>query len=169
MLKAIAQRCSCRAYTDTPPTEEEIATIVEAGMKAPSGMNVRPWHIVVVTDQQTREKLAQTHQWSFFCAQSPVVFAVCGDEQASDHWWAEDCAAVIENMLIQATDLGLGTCWIGIRGSETRGYDREDYIREVLGIPAEIRVSGLIACGHPAKEPQVKPAGPMENVHRNGW
>jgi len=169
MLKAIAERYSCRAYSDKPVSEADIDTIVEAGMKAPSGMNLRPWHIVVVTDPDTRAKLSETHQWSFFCAQSPVVFAVCGDDEASDHWWCEDCAAVIENMLIQAADLGLGTCWIGIRGSDSRGFDREDYIRAVLDIPDEIRVSGLIACGYAAKEPQVKPAGPMENVHRETW
>ncbi len=169
MLKAIAERYSCRSYSDEPVSEEEIGEIVAAGMRAPSGMNVRPWHIIVVRDAGLREKLAQTHEWSFFCAASPVVFAVCGDEGASDHWWLEDCAAVTENILLQAADFGLGTCWVGIRGSDQRGHDREEYIREVLDIPEEIRVSAIIACGHPDKPARPKPAGPMENVHYDTW
>lgn len=169
MIKAIAERYSCRSYDDEPVSDEAVSEIVEAGMRAPSGMNVRPWHIVVVRDPQLRAQLARVHQYAGFCAQSPVVFAVCGDEQASDHWWLEDCAAVIENMLLQATDLGLGTCWIGIRGSEERGCEREDIVRDILGIPEHIRVSALISCGHPAEAGKPKPAGPMENVHHDRW
>ena len=169
MSKAIAERYSCRAYSDKAVTDEDVAEIVEAGMHAPSGMNVRPWHIVVVRDDKLRAELANVHQYASFCAQSPVVFVVCGDEVASDHWWLEDCSAVIENMLLQAADLGLGTCWIGIRGSDERGYDLEATVRQILDIPDHIRVSALISCGHPASAGKSKPAGPMENVHHDGW
>ncbi len=169
MIKAITERYSCRAYSDKPVGEEEVAEIVEAGMRAPSGMNVRPWHIVVVRDDRLRGELADVHQYAGFCAQSPVVFVVCGDAVASDHWWLEDCAAVTENMLLQATELGLGTCWIGIRGSDERGYDREATVRQLLGIPDHIRVSALISCGYPASAGKPKAAGPMENVHHDGW
>lgn len=169
MLKAIAERYSCRSYTDAPVSEEAVTEIVRAGMRAPSGMNVRPWHIIVVRDPDLRAQLAQVHQYSGFCAQSPVVFAVCGDAQASSHWWQEDCAAAIQNMLMQATDLGLGTCWIGIRGGEERGYEREDAVRKVLEVPDHIRILALISCGHPASPGTPKPAGPMEQVHYDGW
>ncbi len=169
MNKAIAERYSCRAYSDEPVSKADIDEIVKAGMRAPSGMNARPWHIIIVRDQALRYKLSQTHQYASFCAQSPVVFVVCGDPEASDHWWQEDCAAVIENMLLQAADLELGTCWIGIRGSEKRGYDREEYVKRVISAPDNIRVSGIIACGHAASAPNPKPAGPMENIHHDQW
>lgn len=169
VIKAIAERYSCRAYSDKPVSDEAVGEIVEAGMHAPSGMNVRPWHIVVVRDPELRAQLGQVHQYAGFCAQSPVVFAVCGDEQASEHWWLEDCAAVIQNMLLQASELGLGTCWIGIRGSEERGYEHEDTVRRILGIPDHIRVSGLISCGYPASPGTPKSAGPMEQVHHDRW
>ncbi len=169
MIKAIAERYSCRSYSDKDVSEETVNEIVTAGMRAPSGMNVRPWHIIVVRDAGLRGQLSEVHQYAGFCAQSPVVFAICGDEQASDHWWLEDCAAVTENMLLQAAELGLGTCWIGIRGSEKRGHDREAVVREILGIPDHIRVSALISCGYPTSAGKPKAAGPMENVHHDGW
>lgn len=169
MIPAIENRYSCRSYKSDPVSDEDVQEIVEAGLNAPSGVNHRPFHVVVVRDEQTREKLAQTHQYSGFCADSPVVFVVCGDEQKSEHWWPEDCAALIENMLLQAQDLGLGTCWIGIRGGETRGYDRENHVRAVIGAPDEIRISALISCGYPDGTPNPKPPGPMENVHHESW
>lgn len=169
MIDAIKNRYSCRSYSSDPVSDEDVQQIVEAGLHAPSGVNYRPFHIVVVRDQGTREKLSQTHEYASFCADSPVVFVVCGDEEQSEHWWPEDCAAVIENMLLQATDLGLGTCWIGIRGGETRGYDRENHVREVIGAPDEIRISALISCGYPDGTPSPKPPGPMENVHHDSW
>ncbi|MFO7946404.1 MAG: nitroreductase family protein [Armatimonadota bacterium] len=169
MIKAIEERYSCRSYSSDPVSDEDVQEIVEAGMNAPSGVNHRPWHVVVVRDEETRKKLSQTHQYAGFCAESPVVFAVCGDETESEHWWREDCAALIENMLLQATDLGLGTCWIGILGSEQRGHDREEHVRKTLGIPDHIRVSALVSCGYPARPGKPKPPGPMDNVHHEEW
>lgn len=169
MIEAIENRYSCRSYKSDPVSEEDVDKIVRAGLNAPSGVNHRPFHIVVVRDQNTREKLAETHKYAGFCAESPVVFVVCGDESESQHWWPEDCAAVIENMLLQATDLDLGTCWIGIRGGEERGYDREEHVREVIGAPEGIRISAMISCGYPADSPNPKPPGPMENVHHESW
>jgi nitroreductase len=143
--------------------------LVRAALCAPSGNNARPWHIIVVRDIEKRKALAQTHRWAFFCADSPVVIAVCADEQKSPHWWPEDCAAAIENVLIQATAMGLGTCWVGVRGSQERGMEREEHVSAVLGLPSNIRVSALIAVGFPAAQPQPKGPGPMEAVHYEGW
>ncbi len=172
MLDAIRQRCSVRAYTDEPVSEEDLQAVLEAALCAPTANNVRPWHIVVVTDAERREKLAGVHQWARFCAQAPVVLAFCADADRQPHWWVEDSCAALENALIQATALGLGTCWIGIRsgdGSSGPGPEREELVREALGIPAHIRVLGLVSLGHPAGEPKPKPPGPMDVVHRESW
>lgn len=172
MLEAIAKRCSVRAYTGEPVAEEELQQVLEAALAAPSANNVRPWHIVVVTDESTREKLAQVHQWAGFCAQSPVVLVFCADAQRQPHWWIEDTSAAVENALIQATALGLGTCWIGIRGGEDdggHGPEREEYVRAVLDLPEHIRVLALVTLGHPAAESRPKPAGPMTAIHREAW
>lgn len=173
MLDAIRERCSVRTYTDEPVAEEDLQAILEAALCAPTANNVRPWHIVVVTDAAKRRTLAEVHQWARFCAQSPVVLVFCADADRQPHWWIEDTCAALENALIQAAALGLGTCWIGIRGGEAGaagpGPEREDYVREALGIPPHIRVLGLVSLGHPAGEPTPKPPGPMDAVHHESW
>ena len=169
MLEAIAKRASCRSYKPDPVPDEMIDELVKAALSAPSGNDARPWHIIVVKDAERRKALSEVHKWAFFCAESPVVLVICGDPKKSPHWWIEDCSAATENVLIQATALGLGTCWVGIRGSEERGYDREQKVREICGIPDDIRVECLISVGWPAEQPKPKGPGPMDAVHYETW
>jgi nitroreductase len=169
MLDAIAARCSVRSYKTDPVSESDLSTILEAAFCAPSANNGRPWHIIVVTDADKRRALSTVHQWAGFCAQAPVVLAVCGDETISPHWWIEDCSAATENVLVQAAALGLGTCWIGIRGDREKGLEREDMVREVLGLPPHIRCLCLISLGYPASELRTKDPGGLEHVHREQW
>jgi nitroreductase len=169
MLEAIAKRASCRAYKPDPVPEEMVQELVRAALSAPSGNNARPWHLIVVRDPEKRQALSKTHPWAFFCADSPVVIVVAADPRKSEHWWIEDCSAAIENILIQATALGLGSCWVGIRGSEKRGYEREQVVRQVCGIPEHIRVEALVAVGFPAGELRPKGPSPLEAVHYETW
>ena len=170
MLEAIAERASVRSYKPDPVSEQDVQTILEAALHAPSANNARPWHIVVVRDEGKRQQLSRVHQWASFCTQSPVVLVFCAEEQASPHWWIEDASAAVENALIQAVDLGLGTCWIGIRGgSPGHPMSTEEQVRKVCGIPEGIRVLGLVSLGYPATPPQPKPPGPMANVHHEQW
>ena len=169
MLDAIAKRCSVRSYKPDPVSESDLQAVLEAGLCAPSANNSRPWHLIVVTDADLRKELASVHQWAFFCADSPVVIAVCAEEAASPHWWVEDCSAATENILIQAAGLGLGTCWIGVRGDRETGMEREEKVRRTLNLPDSIRCLCLISLGHPTSETNPKAPGPMERVHRETW
>ncbi len=172
MVEAIRKRASVRRYANEPVAEEDLQAILEAALSAPTANNVRPWHIVVVTDEDKRKRLAQVHQWASFCAASPVVLAFCADATRQPHWWVEDTCAALENALIQAAELGLGTCWIGIRAGEGDGGpgpEREESVREVLSIPGHVRVLALVSLGHPEGEPTPKPAGPMDAIHRETW
>ncbi|MEN6549746.1 MAG: nitroreductase family protein [Armatimonadia bacterium] len=169
MLEAIALRRSVRQYKPEAVPAEALQEVMEAALSAPTANNVRPWHVIVVTDEARRLALSQVHQYAGFCAQAPAVIAMCADEVDSDHWWIEDCAAATENAMIQAAALGLGTCWIGIRGSDERGYDREDLVREILDIPDNMRVLCIFSLGYPASEGKNRGPGPMDRVHRERW
>jgi nitroreductase len=164
MLEAIRQRRSVRQYRPDPVPPEALTEIAEAALSAPTACNFRPWHLVLVTEQARREALAQVHQWAGFCAEAPVVVAVCGDPALSEHWWIEDCCAATENAMIQAAALGLGTCWIGIRDGES-----EATVRQILGIPEGIRVLCTFSLGYPADEGTNRGPGPMEHVHYEQW
>ncbi len=170
MIEAIAERASVRSYKPDPVPEEDLQAILEAALHAPSANDARPWHILVVRDEGKRQQLSRVHQWASFCTQSPVVLVFCAEEQASPHWWIEDASAAVENALIQAVDLGLGTCWIGIRGgSPGHPMSTEQHVRKVCGIPAGIRVLALVTLGYPASALHPKAPGPMENVHYGQW
>ncbi|MCK4322893.1 MAG: nitroreductase family protein [Armatimonadetes bacterium] len=170
MLEAIAQRASVRSYKPEPVSDEDIQTILEAALHAPSANNARPWHIVVVRDEVKRQQLSQVHQWASFCTQSPVVLVFCAEESCSPHWWIEDLSAAVENALIQASALGLGTCWIGIRGGGPGHALRpEEHVRKVCDIPEGIRVLAIVSLGYPTDSPHAKQPGPMSNVHDESW
>ncbi len=172
MLDAIRKRASVRSYTDDPVSEEDLEEILAAALSAPTANNVRPWHILVVTDDENRAKLAQVHQWASFCAEAPVVLVFCADATRQPHWWIEDTCAALENALVQAAELDLGTCWIGIRGGEGDagpGPEREEMVRDLLDIPEDIRVLGLVSLGHPLSDPTPRQAGPMDAIHRESW
>jgi nitroreductase len=169
MLEAIQRRRSVRHYKPDPVPGEALREIAEAAFSAPTANNCRPWHIVFVTDRAQRQALSRVHQWAAFCAEAPVVAVVCGDPSLAGHWWIEDCCAATENAMIQAAALGLGTCWIGIRGSEALGFECEALVREALGIPEGIRVLCTFSLGYPADEGSNRGPGPMENVHHERW
>jgi len=168
MLDAIGNRRSIRFYTDEVVSDEDVAEVLKAGFCAPSGHNRAPWHAVVIRDRKSKNALSTIHKWSKVVARAPVVIAVCVERGDFDHFWIEDGAAFVENMLIQAADMGLGTCWIGIRGlsMEGRDIDAETFVCGVLGLPDHLGVEALVLLGHPKRVPDYRqPAIPEGRVH----
>jgi len=143
----ILQRRSIRAYTAAPVSNQQVQTLLEAAMAAPSGHDIRPWAFVVVRDPARRQALADIHRWGSMCAHAPVVVAVLGDPGRSEHWVA-DCSAATENLLLAAAGLGLGAVWVGVYPDE----EREAAVRAVLNAPKPWRVLCLLPVGHPAED-----------------
>jgi nitroreductase len=163
-LQIIFNRRSIRAYTDEEVSQDDIQSLLEAAMAAPSGSNLKPWHFVVVTDRPTLQALADAHPYGKMVAQAPLAIVVCGRRAASP-WWAQDCTAATENILIAVAALGLGAVWVGCHGVQ----DREEAVRAVLGIPDSIGILSLLSIGHPG---EVKPARTQfdpAKVHKNRW
>lgn len=163
-LRTIYARRSVRKYTADPVEEAEIRSLLEAAMAAPSGSDRQPWQFVVVTDRRTLDELAAAHPYGKMIAGAPLAIAVCGDRSVSD-WWAQDCSAATENLLLAATALGLGAVWIGCH---TRP-DREQAVRRCLEIPDSIGVLSLIAVGHPAEWPSARTQYKPDKVHVDRW
>lgn len=167
MLEAIKNRRSVRFFTEEAVTDEQVSEILLAGFCAPSAHNKAPWHAVLVRDQESKTKLATIHRWSRVVARSPVVIAVCVDKTGLDLFWVEDGSAFIENMMIQAADMGLGTCWIGVKGiPRDERNDAEAVVRETLGLPEHFGVVALMLLGHAKRVPDYRePAIPADRVH----
>jgi nitroreductase len=145
-------------------TDREVKSLLEAGMAAPSANNRQPWHFVAVTDRSTLKALADLHPYGKMLSGAALAITVCGDPSISD-WWVQDCSAATENILIAAAGLGLGGVWLGCYGRP----EREQAIRDVLGIPKNLAVLCMISIGHPAESKNPRTQYDPARVHRNKW
>ena len=142
-LEAIRKRRSVREYTGAPIPREDLETIVDAGRLAATGGNQQPWEFVVVTDREMIDKLKVAASWM---DRAGAIIAVVLDP--ASRWWIEDGSAAIENILIAATALGYGSCWL-------EGYTLplEKQFKELLGVPGDRRLLTLIPVGVPTHWP----------------
>ena len=163
-LSIIFARRSIRVYTGEPVSQEDIQSLLEAGMAAPSASDRKPWHFVAVTDRNMLQALARAHPFGKMTAKAGVAIAVCGDPAISD-WWVQDCSAATENILVAAGGLGLGAVWLGSHGRP----EREQAVRGVLGIPDCVGVLSLLSIGHPGEQKEARTQYDPDRVHRNRW
>ena len=163
-LEWIFKRRSIRAYTGSPVTDEQAQALLRAAMAAPSANDVRPWAFVVVRAAERRQALAKTHQWSYMCANAPLVIAVIGDPSASEHW-VEDCSAAAENLLLAAVALDLGSVWVAVYPS----VEQEAHVRSILSIPADLRVLCLLPIGHTAENKPPRTRYEESKVHHESF
>jgi nitroreductase len=140
VFEAIEERRSIRTFTDKPVEREKMEKILEAGRLAPSAKNLEPWHFIAVTDPEKRKALSGGN-WAKFLTQSPLVIVACGDKKASPDWYAIDVALAVENMVLTAVSLGLGTCCVG-------SFTEKD-VKTTLKIPENFEVLVMIAIGYP--------------------
>lgn len=165
LIDTIFSRRSIRKYTKEPVSEEEIKTILEAAMAAPSASNRKPWHFVVVTERETLNRLAKAHKYAKMLNEAPLCISVCGDQSVSERFWVQDCSAATENLLLAVTALGLGAVWCGVHPSQERVKD----VSKILGIDTPIVPLNLIAIGHPAEEKEARTQYNESRIHREKW
>jgi nitroreductase len=164
VLDLIKKRRSIREYAADPVSDADVQAMLEAAMAAPSASNLKPWEFIVVRKEDLRQQLAKMKTWSYMCAAAPVVFAICGDEGRSRHW-VEDTSAATENLLLAAAGLGLGAVWIAVYPEQ----EYEEYVRNLLSIPDELRVLCLVAVGHPAETKPPRTQYDESKVHYDGY
>ncbi len=161
VYEAIQNRFSVRSYLDQPVEEEKLLRVLEAARLAPSAGNRQEWRFVVVRDLETRHRLMDAANGQAFVAQAPVVIAACaeGDQHVmtcGQLSYPIDVAIALEHIALQATEEGLGTCWIGAF--------KEDQVKKILGIPDEVRVVELLPLGYPASSPGPKRRMALEEI-----
>lgn len=165
----LVRRHSIRRFTDEPVDADHVRLILEAGLMAPSSKRSMPWEFLVVEDKEKLQQMSGCREIGTVALKScPLAIFVMADPEKSEAW-VEDASVAAILMQLQAEDLGLGSCWVNIRGRFTSDPEitSQDYLREIVDIPGNLMVQCIIAIGH--KDEERKPFDPeklkWEKVH----
>ena len=160
LLDTIRKRYSCRSYQERPIEQEKLDTLFEAARLAPSARNAQDWRFVVVTDKQTKHQVAETTNRPQVFEEAGVIIVACSNSDyimtCGQAIGPIDIAIALEHIALQATELGLATCWIGSFYPEK--------VRTILGIPDDIAIIELMTVGYPADSPKQPSREPMEKI-----
>lgn len=151
----IEQRRSVRTFETTPVDRKDMLAICEAARLAPSACNSQTWRFITVTDRSTIQRICKEAMRPFipnrWLEQVPLVIVGCsqldiltnrvGAKISGIEYYQIDIGIAMEHMVLKATELGLGTCWIG--------WFAEEKVKSILDIPNKIKVSALLAVGYP--------------------
>ena len=150
-------RRSHRQFTPETVSREDRERILRAALMSPTSKNRRDWQFITVENRETLDALAGAKPTgAAFLAGAPLCIVVLGNAAGND-CWVEDCSIAVTSMLYQAQELGLGACWIQLKGrphKEGGTVSAGDYVRSLLGVPDGLEVLCLVAVGRPADERQ---------------
>lgn len=147
----VQTRYSCRDYLDRPVEEEKLRLVLEAARMAPTAADRQPFRLVVVRDPMVRERMSEVYMRHWFYS-APVIICACGIRTEAwvrndhRHYTDVDAAIVMDHLILQAADLGLGTCWVA-------DFD-EEAARHVLHLPRNVEPVVLTPLGYPAPTPE---------------
>lgn len=158
---AIRSRRSIRAYDPREVEEDKLIRVLDAGRLSPSASNRQERRFIVVKDAEKRQQLSEAAKNQKFVVQAPVVIAACSVEQdyvmaCGQPAYSIDTAIAVDHMTLQAVEEGLGTCWIGAF--------YENKVKEILNIPANIRVVALLPLGYPSIIPRPTPRKSLDEI-----
>ncbi|HOW68050.1 MAG TPA: nitroreductase family protein [Candidatus Paceibacterota bacterium] len=168
-LDFIFARRSIRVFESGPVGEAEVELLLRAAMAAPSAMARDPWRFVVIRQRDTLEAIAASLPNGGMLASAAVGIVVCGDlNVAHDRqlsYLLQDCSAAIENILLAASAIGLGACWLGVHPRE----NRIARLREILDLPEDIIPVAGIALGIPGEKKRSRTRFKAAYVHPERW
>jgi nitroreductase len=159
----IQRRYSARAYRTEPVDDKSLSCVLEAARLAPTAANRQPFRIVVCRTQGRVAELQRVYPREWLAA-APLVLCVCGVpgeawvRRDGRRYLDVDVAIVMDHIVLAATDLGLGTCWIAAFDAAAA--------REMMRIPPDIEPIVLTPLGTPADAPTAKKRRPLSELVR---
>ena len=157
LLDLILSRRSIRSYENKDISEEVLQQILETGRQAPSAANRQPIHFVIVKDHDILKNLCD-NLITRFVKYAPIAIVGCADIKSllTGRWAVVDATIAMQNMVIAAWTLGIGSCWIGACN--------EEKVKELLKIPDKWKVVALVTLGYPAEQPKPRKKKPFEEL-----
>ncbi len=162
-MDSIFNRSSIRKYKDVPLKEEEIQKILKAGFSAPSAANRQPWQFIVVENKQTLSDLSKMTPYAKPLEKAALGIVACADLNVGINidYCQQDVAAATENMLIEAKNLGIGSCWLGVYPEMERMLKVNTYFK----LPKGIIPLWMVSFGYIDEEIRVKEKWNKKKVH----
>lgn len=167
VLEALFTRRSIRKFTGEVVSENDIETIIKAGSYAPTAENKQPWHYIVIREPKMLEKISECHPRAKMLPKAGCGIIVCGDKEIQSQvgFLIEDCSAAIENMMLAAHGLGLGSVWCGL-------YPAINFtkpIKRLFELPQNIIPVGMIAVGYVDEEKDIVYRYDKSKIHKEKW
>jgi nitroreductase len=159
----IKTRYSVRAYKPDPVGDAELKRVLEAARQAPTAANRQPFQLIIISTEGREEDLRKIYDREWF-TQAPLVICACGlpggawTREDNKNYAVVDVSIVMDHLILAATELGLGTCWIAaFDAAEARAY---------LGLPDDVEPIAFTPLGYPADQPKPKDRKPLEELIR---
>ncbi len=163
-MSLLLKRKSIRKFTNQKIDNKVIKKLLKAAMQAPSAHNQQPWEFVIVNDQELLNKLSKASSGAWMLKDVTVaIVPLIIPTKASPHFAVQDMAAATENILLEATNLGIGSVWIGVYPLE----ERVKHVEEVLNIKDGKHPFSMIALGYPIEDEAVKIRYDEARIHYN--
>lgn len=160
---ALLKRRSVRKFTDQMVSDELIDELMHAAMSGPSACNVKPWEFYVVKDPEKIALLKKATRYSNM--DSKLIIVVVGNIRLLPRilapYWVQDCSAATENILLRATDLGLGAVWCGVYPGEKQMQT----VSEILDLKDKQIPLNIIHVGYPAESPEARDQYNEKKIH----
>ncbi|NTV89523.1 MAG: nitroreductase [Clostridiales bacterium] len=160
VMDAIKARHSVRQYSSREVEPEKLEKVLEAGRLAPSASNEQNWKFIAVSDPGLRKQLMQACKGQAFVGDAPVDLVICANNERNMMCGQPartiDCSIALSFMMLEACELGLGTCWLG--------WFEPEEVRKVLNIPKDYAIVAISPLGYPAKDVNAQPRKPAKDI-----
>jgi len=156
LIEVVLSRKSIRRYEQKEIPRDVLDKILEAGRQAPSAANKQPWHFIVLTDSKIKRELSKG-LFNRFIKDAPVTVVGCAHKDLiAGKWSIVSTTIALQNMVIAAWAMGVGSCWIG--------DFKEEKVKKLLSIPENWNVGALVSFGYPAEKPHSRKKKSMEEI-----
>lgn len=164
VYNTILKRRSVRKFKEKEITNDMTELLLKSAMAAPSACNKQPWEFYIIRNKEILEQLRQVSPYSDRTA--PLIIIVAGNDKRSlshkiNDFWIQDCSAAIENILLTAIEMGLGTCWCGLFPMVTP----TKRVRKILNLEEHIIPLALIHIGYPDEELEPRTQYNEKRIH----
>ncbi|MHA1906806.1 MAG: nitroreductase family protein [Candidatus Thorarchaeota archaeon] len=167
-FKVVEKRRSIRKYKDVDIPEEDIIQMIKAARLAPSTNNTQPWQFLVVKESETIKLLSTVAGGQHFIAGANTVVMALANRKSSccpgnpSMWHVQDTMIATEHLVLAATALGYGSCWVAMLDS--RNSHNIALVKDALRVPDDVDIVALVTLGVPDEEPAPRSTNELDQI-----